>query len=200
MFAYRTKLVPTPGNGIKPVLSLKNASMTDQYVIRVDGSRRVTLHNQKFLCKYIPVIAPRAKLTLYGDIGLPRSMPSSPEQSNGPPGTAMPTPTCQPLSANSPVRTPSPVTRISTPKPSNSELIHTCVPSHDTPRPLTNPDTRRQLTYDTPTRVTTGNLSPAEGRQIPETSADSRPRRSTRQRHAPTRQKDYDMGSLIALP
>ena len=153
----------------------------DQYVIRVDGSRRVTLRNRKFLRKYIPVIAPRAKLTLDGDIGLPRSMPSSPEQSNGPPGTPMPTPTCQPPSANSPVRTPSPVTRISTPKLSHSELIQTRVPSHDTPRPLTNRDTRRQLTYDTPTQVTTGNMSPAKGRQIPEASADSSPRRSTRQ-------------------
>ena len=35
----------------------------DQYVIRVDGSRRVTLRNRKFLRENIPVIAPRAKLT-----------------------------------------------------------------------------------------------------------------------------------------
>ena len=172
----------------------------DQYVVRVDGSRRVTLRNRKFLREYIPVIASRAKLTLDGDIGLPRSMPSSPEESNGPTGTPTPTLTFEPPSANSPVHTPLPITRISTPKPINSELIQTRVPLHDTPRPLTNQDTRRQLTYDTPTQVTTGNMSPAESRQIPETDAASSPRRSTRQRHAPTWQKDYDMGSLIALP
>ena len=95
----------------------------DQYVVRVDRSRRVTLRNQKFLCKYIPVIAPRAKLTLNGDIGLPRSMPSSPKGSNGPTGTPTPTPTFEPPSANPPVHTPLPITRISTPMPCNSELI-----------------------------------------------------------------------------
>ena len=168
----------------------------DHHVVRVDGSRRVTLHKRKFLRKYIPVIAPRAKLTLDGDIGLPRSMPSSPEESNGPTST----PTFEPPSANSPVHTSLPITRISTPKPSNSELIQTRVPSHDTPRSLTNQDIRHWLTYDTPTQVTTGNMSPAEGRKIPETGAASSPRRSTRQRHAPTWQKDYDMGSLIELP
>ena len=100
-------------------------------------------------------------------------MPSSPEEPNGPTGTPTPTLTFEPPSSNSPVHTPLPITGISTPKPSNSELVQTRVPLHDTPRPLTNQDTRRHLTYDTPTQVTTGNMSPAEGRQIPETDAAS---------------------------
>ena len=98
-------------------------------------------------------------------------MPSLPEESNGPTGTPTPTLTFELPSANSSVHTPLPFTRINTPMPINSELIQIRVPLHDTPRPLTNQDTRRQFTYDTPTQVTTCNMSPAEGRQIPETDA-----------------------------
>ena len=53
----------------------------DQYVIRVDGSGRVTLRNRKFLRKYIPVI-PRAAITqLPGAVHpplLPQLQPPSP--------------------------------------------------------------------------------------------------------------------------
>ena len=130
----------------------------DEYVVRVDRTQHVTLRNRKSFRKCIPVIAPRANPTLDSDTGLPRSMPSPPEESNGPTGTPTPTPTFEPPSANSPVHTPLPITRISTPKPSNPELIQTGVPLHDTLRPLTNQGTIRQLTYDTPTQVTTGNM------------------------------------------
>ena len=40
----------------------------DQYVIRVDGSGRVTLRNMKFLRKYIPVQPPRPRLGIMGDL------------------------------------------------------------------------------------------------------------------------------------
>ena len=40
----------------------------DQYVIRVDGSGRVTLRNRKFLRKYIPVQPPRPRLGIMGDL------------------------------------------------------------------------------------------------------------------------------------
>ena len=40
----------------------------DQYVIRVDGSGRVTLRNRKFLRKYIPVQPSRPRLGIMGDL------------------------------------------------------------------------------------------------------------------------------------
>ena len=40
----------------------------DQYVVRVDGSGRVTLRNRKFLRKYIPVYSPKAKQTIDSDL------------------------------------------------------------------------------------------------------------------------------------
>ncbi|XP_021351985.1 uncharacterized protein K02A2.6-like [Mizuhopecten yessoensis] len=42
----------------------------DQYVVRVDGSGRVTLRNRKFLRKYIPVVTPPARYTIDNQIGL----------------------------------------------------------------------------------------------------------------------------------
>ena len=53
----------------------------DQYVVRVDGSGRVTLRNRKFLRKYVPVI-PKAPL-----LTIPRQT-----QSNVPPTTFAPNP------------------------------------------------------------------------------------------------------------
>jgi hypothetical protein len=40
----------------------------DQYVVRVDGSGRVTLRNRKFLRKYTPVYAPKPNLTIDNDL------------------------------------------------------------------------------------------------------------------------------------
>ena len=38
----------------------------DQYIVRMDGSRRVTLRNRKFLRKYIPVYQPNTWRITYG--------------------------------------------------------------------------------------------------------------------------------------
>jgi len=46
----------------------------DQYVVKVDGSGRVTLRNRKFLRKYIPALTPPPRLTIDGDIGVQRPM------------------------------------------------------------------------------------------------------------------------------
>ena len=46
----------------------------DQYVVKVDGSGRVTLRNKKFLRKYIPALTPPPRLTIDGDIGVQRPM------------------------------------------------------------------------------------------------------------------------------
>ena len=197
----------------------------DQYVIRVDGSRRVTLRNRKFLRKYIPVIAPLAKLTLDTDIGLPRSMTTRQEESNiptykpmstptykavsTPTNRPMSTPTVRPVSTKPPDHTPLPITRTSTSPPSDSEITQTPVPSHDTREPMTNQDTRHQLIYGSPQPATSQSPDgcenptatlPAVDRHITDMDAPSTPRRSSRLRHAPAWQKDYDMGSIEVLP
>ena len=56
----------------------------DEYVIRVDGSGRVTLRNRKFLRKYTPVIAPRPRHTINTDLFRP-TPPSISLNSNNPP-------------------------------------------------------------------------------------------------------------------
>jgi len=44
-----------------------------QYTIRVDGSRRITLRNRKFLRKYFPVQPPARHRTIDCDLGSNRS-------------------------------------------------------------------------------------------------------------------------------
>ena len=56
----------------------------DQYVIRVDGSGRVTLRNRKFLRKCTPVIAPRPRHTINPDLFRP-TPPRISLNSNNPP-------------------------------------------------------------------------------------------------------------------
>ena len=40
----------------------------NQYLVRVDGSNRVTLRNRKFLRKFIPVYEPKTRLTIHDDL------------------------------------------------------------------------------------------------------------------------------------
>ncbi|KAK3783694.1 hypothetical protein RRG08_025318 [Elysia crispata] len=58
----------------------------DQYVVKVDGSGRVTLRNRKFLRKYSPVILPPTTRTITMDIPLP----IMPTQSSTPSLTTLP--------------------------------------------------------------------------------------------------------------
>ena len=52
----------------------------DQYVVRVDGSGRVTLRNRKFLRQYMPVNAKRATLLITDDLPkLPAHVPATPD-------------------------------------------------------------------------------------------------------------------------
>ena len=55
----------------------------DQYVIRVDGSGRVTLRNRKFLRRYTPVKSPTPKMTIEGELGLIRRIAPSTTPPNG---------------------------------------------------------------------------------------------------------------------
>ena len=66
----------------------------DQYVIKVDGSGRVTLGNRKFLRKYTPVLIPPSKRTIEHDINVQKHLPHQ----MAAPGT--------PTSAHTPLATP----------------------------------------------------------------------------------------------
>lgn len=61
MYAFRTSIV------IK-------VRQFDQYVVKVDGSGRVTLHNQKFLWKYLPVLRPQQRMGIKPDIRIQASV------------------------------------------------------------------------------------------------------------------------------
>ena len=53
----------------------------DQYVVRVDGSGRVTLRNRKFLRKYIPVVPRDSFMFRPGPVVNPKRTESTPSQS-----------------------------------------------------------------------------------------------------------------------
>ena len=80
----------------------------DQYVVRVDGSGRVTLRNRKFLRKYIPVIS---RDSLQHRPGPTTAAPSLPTTAAAPSPRAIPSPVAAkpvtPLSVETPIPTPS---------------------------------------------------------------------------------------------
>ena len=112
----------------------------DQYVIRVDGSGRVTLRNRKFLRKYLPVV-PRPNI-----IGLPRG-PTTAAYS---PATKQQTEVCTP----SPTQVNLPKPTSPRPAPDQSPEKHTHPPtppaSHTTP---TTPRQPNQTPEDLPEEV-----------------------------------------------
>ena len=113
----------------------------DQYVIRVDGSGRITLRNRKFLRRYVPVQAPQPRRTIYDDLRHITQLPAKPVASP----TLRPT-TCLPTTPTSNQPTPEP-----TPSQSPTSTIPTTAspahlsPSHSEPavntpsRPLPDP-------------------------------------------------------------
>ena len=56
----------------------------DQYIIKIDGSNRVTLRNRKFLRKYQPAITPVPKRTLYQDILIGQPQDHAPNPNTNP--------------------------------------------------------------------------------------------------------------------
>ncbi|XP_048583325.1 uncharacterized protein K02A2.6-like [Nematostella vectensis] len=84
----------------------------DQYVVRVDGSGRITLRNRKFLRKYIPVQAPQPPRILNDDLKfISRATQARPKESltKLPKGTATTSPTG--ISVETPTRPSPPLTR-----------------------------------------------------------------------------------------
>ena len=160
----------------------------DQYVVRVDGSGRVTLRNRKFLRKFSPVYSPHTPHTLDVDIRQdnPPQRPmvgKQPERDNPPSPSALPltTPT-----ANEPATQPP-----ATERPLDLEVdTHDLSPS-PSPTTITTPGTpmavtpTRDITTDSP--IQTPPRTPA-----PPTPT---PRRSNRIRKPSTYLKDYKLGS-----
>lgn len=134
----------------------------DQYVIRVDGSGRVTLRNRKFLRKYIPVHSAPPKTTVADDLirwtlrtshsSSPRAPPDRTDQPAGPqlsepsgPTAASPTPA---TAVNSPLHPPTshmipPVANT----PPRRQAVPSPPPAETPPRTAASP-TPRQPTPD----------------------------------------------------
>jgi len=114
----------------------------DQYVVRIDGSRRVTLRNRKFLRKYVPVQGLPKRLTIDADVGLrqppaymPPVVPTAAAPDTAPsPGMSTPVKHVSKLPDMSPLPAPSP-----TMEPPCETPTHTLVRQSD-----------RQLTYTEP--------------------------------------------------
>ena len=85
-------------------------SQFDQYVVRVDGSSRITLRNHKFLRRYVPVQAPQPRGTIYDDFRHITQLPAKPAT----PPTLRPT-TCLPTTTTSNQPTPEPTSSQSPP-------------------------------------------------------------------------------------
>ena len=132
----------------------------DQYVVRVDGSGRVTIRNRKFLRKYHPVQTPPPRLTVDHDIGIHRPVipqtvrspsatmskvtPTHKEATQGPlktpvnpPPSTNPTP--QPPKLTSPTPPPdavvTPAQQLSPAQPPDSQPVNPCPPPDPDPPP-----------------------------------------------------------------
>ena len=108
----------------------------DQYVIRIDGSGRMTTHNRKFLRQYLPVQTTPPRLTIDDDLRHLAMLPHRPlKQTNSNPAQAELPP--QPSPAK-PLTGPTPA--VMTPdhtSPSPKPCVPQLPPSNQTPSPPT---------------------------------------------------------------
>jgi len=169
----------------------------DQYVVRVDGSGRVTIRNRKFLRKYLPVYSPPVTQT----INLPpRPVVNKPPLQNQYPHHDK---WAQPAGNPTSTRTSSPSTHIlnKTPSPSRAHLdppppistdvdttpLETNVPA--TPTTKSQPQTPQLV--NPPVVPVTPPSNPAVPPQLGQTPPCATPRRSSRPRIEPTWLRDY---------
>ena len=137
----------------------------DQYVVKVDGSGRVTLRNRKFLRKFVPVMHPEPCRTLFDDLlqqAIARAAPMPairPAEPTSPPAVA----SGRPALATTPATPQAPTTSSDTNRP-------TPMP----PSPL--PATSSPMTPPEPPAPT----SPARSPSSPDHQPTSRPSRNTR--------------------
>ncbi|CAE1174083.1 unnamed protein product [Acanthosepion pharaonis] len=163
----------------------------DQYVITVDGSRRVTLWNRKFLRKYVPVQLPPSKLTIDNDIRIRNAAPTlTPTIVSNDVTTTSP----QLTEPKNPIASDPPAQPVISPKVSQTPrnaptVLETAPPDRE------KPTFDRDLSFYTtvpPSRASMSNLSslettPSSPRML------NTPRRSGRAKHAPKWFKDYIM-------
>ena len=168
----------------------------DQYVVRIDGSRRVTLRNRKFLRKYVPVQGLPKRLTIDADVGLrqpPAYMPPVVPTAAAP-GTA-PSP-----GMSTPVKHVSKLPDMS-PLPAHSPTME---PPCETPTHTLVRQSGRQLTYMEPQNPDVNPLHAdlplgpplVEMDHVPAPTVETTPtslRRSSRVKHAPEWQNDFVM-------
>ena len=163
----------------------------DQYVVRVDGSGRVTLRNRKFLRKYVPVQTPPPKLTIAKDFGVcrPHAVPQIVPHQN----RVMPNGIPNPYGMGQATSNPNPLECPPTPSPDRCP----------TPAPFQQPITPSPAVVDAPAvRPVSTTQSPTTGQLMG--SHDPRPavslpiptvtqRRSGRSTRKPAWHSDYDM-------
>lgn len=165
----------------------------DQYVVRIDGSRCVTLQNRKFLRKYVPVQLPPKRLTIDTDTRLhqpsssllrPVTSPTVTTDTTVKPGLTTPMKTVTvPEQSPGPAYLPAMEPSCETP---------TCTPVQKPCHQLTYTEPRTQ-DASSPPDVATGPPC-AEATVAPSPTVESTPtlpRRSSRIRHAPEWQKDF---------
>ncbi len=181
----------------------------NQYLVRLNGSRRLTLRNRKYLRKIPPTIQPREQAHTYAPT-TPNPMKVSPTPTPTPapkgyeqllfvkPATsdhhhheAIPVcsapPTIDPSLMGSPTRSPDPPLVSPNRTPISSRLRST---NTDDPSPQTTPQTTPPtppLVSSTPPRDNGG-----QGDRVVA-------QRPSRDRRAPLWQKDYEMGGYFAL-
>ena len=185
----------------------------DQYVVRMDGSGRVTIRNRKFLRKYIPVKLPQPTRTIE-DYSL-RSQPQPVSSDLGAEPKLIPDKTMERSGITTPRMVPSsqamPNSPAQTPRPAlapGSSTIGT-TPGISTPTiadtqnqspGLYTPPRRRHLVFGdttpsqphgpTPTTVTTKGSVVTKHTDL---TSSNEPRRSSRVTRSPTWHSDYDM-------
>ena len=186
----QTGLVPRRWDKTGTVIEVRQ---NDQYVVRVDGSGRVTVRNRKFLRKYQPVVRPPPRLSVDVDIWAPNSRSPSPPPSPTPPLTATPPPTA-PAHDPSPPAPPTPAVPAQPASPS-------ALPTPSTP-PRPRPHAASPSALPTPSTPPRPRLSPSRSVSVPPMSPPmgpspsaavppAAPRRSTRDRRPPAYLSDY---------
>ena len=175
----------------------------DQYVVRMDGSGRVTLRNRKFLRKYIPVKTTTPTKTIEDDILAKKSwvsipsvqlkdkrLETDPAQTNTGKGTASDIPITP--GASTGIRkseTPIVCTESRTPNTPNRHVIQKVTEKAQTLTPK-----RLSFGVETPNHdaPSSPDMSRCESPTTSATPAPSEPRRSTRTVRPPKWHMDYD--------
>ena len=167
----------------------------DQYVIKMDGSGRMTVRNRKFLRKYIPVMKSAPIITINRDFNyqkLNKTLTTQPPLlDEGEPLPPAPLPT--PLTGDF-VPAQVPVELMAPPPLSETTQTPPMVPNLETPPLLPDPDA-------IPSTSSTPQVQ--DQTRHPSSTSPVRPvplRRSTRERRPPKRYTDHDYQMAIQLP